>query len=120
MFKTKTKVTRGGKSSNEEYIVIADTPTIAEAILMKELEGTTVEKTTNVSELNVQNIFESGDGYFYEIKIEYENETGTKTIKETYIQESVDLNCALEAFYHRVDFGAVKSIKELPFLGILK
>jgi len=120
MFKTKTKVTRGGKSSNEEYIVIADTPTIAEAILIKELEGTTVEKTTNVSELKVQDIFENGGGTFYEIKIQYEDESGTKTIKETYIQEGAGILDSIDRFRNSIDWGELTSVKELPFLGILK
>ena len=120
MFKTTTKVTKEGKTSNEEYIVLADTPSIAEAMLMKELEGITVEKTTSVTELKVNEIFENGEGVFYECKVDSEDEEGIKMIKETFIQEANNFADAYLTFTKNVDYGYIRSIKELKTLGIIK
>ena len=122
MYLTKTKVKRGEKSQTEEYIVVADTPTLAEAILTKELEGTTIEKQQSMSELKVQDVFESGGGTFYEIKLDYPSDDGTKTIRETYIQEELEdsTESVVNKFRTEVNFGTIRSIKELKVLGILK
>lgn len=123
MFKTKTKVKRSSedKSSIEEYLVLGETPTIAEAILMKELEGVTVEATTNIAKASITDIFDLDGtvGTYFEIVIESLNEKGDKTIRETFIQEANGLREAITRFRENISYGDLLKVSETKIMGIL-
>ena len=120
MYQVQVKLQRkeGSKSTSELYLVDAVNLTDIEAKIVKEYKDIFVG-ISEVKEISFDSIFETGEGTFFDIKIEVED-IDSKIQKERFLQEAKDEVVARKKFKENVDYGEITNFNKTKIMGIIK
>ena len=75
--------------------------------------------TTKCELISFEEIFETGEGTFYKVKVIFEDISG-KEIKGIYLQEASDENMARISFKSNVKAGEITDFNKTKIMGIIK
>jgi hypothetical protein len=98
------------------YLVDKDSPTLVEAAIIIADPGA---KCISMKEIAFNEIFESSGGYYFLIKIKYEDVDG-KPLTEPYLQEAENFDSAMALFKDKITYGEIVSAVRTEILEILK
>ena len=108
----------GDKPINEQHLVEAVSLTDVDTKIRREFSGVDAD-ITSCKVINFTEVFENGEGWFYEIKNEIET-LDSKKVVELYLQEASDDRLAREYFRNEVGDGEMISFVKKPYYGIIR
>lgn len=120
MYQTQVKLQRkeGTKPVNEIYLVEAVDLTDIEIKVTKEYRSI-LAGISEAKEVSFNEIFETGSGYFFDIKVEVED-LDSKIQKERFLQEASDEVEARTLFRKNIDYGEITNFNKTKIMGIIK
>ena len=119
MYLVNVKIKReGDKPVNEQYLVEAISLTDVETKITRDFNGVDLD-ITSCKVINFTEIFENGEGWFYEIKNEVET-IDDKKVVEVYLLEAPENNILdFDAAVAR-GLNAMISYVKKPYKGIIR
>jgi hypothetical protein len=106
----------GTKPVSESWLVAAINFTDVEVKLNTEFK---VFAPISCKASNYVNVFETGDGSFFKIKLAVEDIDG-KLLKEEFIQEATDNDSARNLFGKNVDYGTILDVVSTNIIGVIR
>ena len=120
MYLTTIEIKReGDKPCKEQYLVEAVNLTDVEVKIHRDFIGVQDIEVIACKKIHFIEIFENGEGTFYEIKNEIET-LDNKKVVETYLLEATDDNSAIVRWDNLNMEGHIVGFNKKPYMGIIR